>query len=487
MREYELIIDEALRKGLFPTRTIPVNANWLWGALGFRIDSEELLGYVESDDAGLQGSGVDLHYNWPYPQFIVGERYNILIVRNALLEEDLVYQVNSDYTVIGLIATVDQLTYGQGTLMEIADFGEYLFMTNGVIMIHWDVTVPGWTIVDSSLSIPQMRTICNFKGVAVGGNVRGVWNGITSVWDLWHECNETFYIWSKIGNLDFTPGQDNVSGYRRCPYGGEVYNVRRLGNNIVGYSSKGITLLTPVSEPAVTFGFTELDDVGLINKGAIDGSLQRHIYVGSDYILREITVGASTFVQGGIKELGYYSFMNELEGEDIIVKYDRTKKDFYIGNSTKTFLLSPYGLTEIPQHPSALWTMDHEYAHEDEISMLPNTVDADYAPSVLTTIFDMGYRGQKTIQSIETDAIAVFEPKALVGWMNTLEVMGYTPAVPLNNEGIAAITASGSEFAVQILFKYVAENSPIKYIKVRYKMTDLRGIRGVYAPPLRGQ
>ena len=27
----------------------------------------------------------------------------------------------------------------------------------------------------------------------------------------------------------------------------------------------------------------------------------------------------------------------------------------------------------------------------------------------------------------------------------------------------------------------------IDYIKVRYKMTDLRGIRGVYAPPLRGQ
>ena len=175
--------------------------------------------------------------------------------------------------------------------------------------------------------------------------------------------------------------------------------------------------------------------------------------------------------------------MEQLAGEDIIVKYDRINKDFYIGNSTQTFLLSPYGLSEVPQHPSALWTISSQ---DDEVIMLPNTVDT-YAASLMSTVFDFGYRGQKTIFSVESDALLTFNPTATVGWMNTLAVWGYTIPVPLNNEGVASIIASGNEFMIKMDFALVAVMSPVKYIKVRYKMTDLRGIRGVYAPPLRGQ
>uniref|UniRef100_A0A6M3IKS4 Uncharacterized protein n=1 Tax=viral metagenome TaxID=1070528 RepID=A0A6M3IKS4_9ZZZZ len=466
MREYELVIDNSIKKGLTPQRSFPINDEWLWGALGFRVGKDDLEGYQLSDNSPLGGL-VDMHYNWPFPQFIVGEAYNILVVRDNILTKDAVYQVSDDYATITLIHDIDQLTYGQGTLMEAADFGEYIFMTNGVVMIYWDPTLAAWQNMTVSATIPMMRTVCNFKGQMIGGGVLSVW----------HDCDETFYCWSKIGDVDFTPDRDNEAGYRRDPYGGEVYHVRRLGDNIVGYSSKGITLLNPVIDPAVTFGFVELDDVGLINRGAMDGNLRRQVYVGTDRILREIT-------NQGIKELGYYQFMDELDnGEDIIVKYDRINKDFYIGNSEKTYLLSPYGLTEIPQHPSAVWTMSSE---DDEVIMLPNTVDT-FVPSIITSTFDMGYRGQKTIQSVESNALLTFGPRALVGWANSLAVWGYTTTVPLNIEGIAAITASGNDFMIQLNFDYVAVPSPIQYIKVRYKMTDLRGIRGVYAPPLRGQ
>lgn len=466
MREYELIIDNSIKKGLTPQRSFPINDEWLWGALGFRVGKDDLEGYQLSDNSPLGGL-VDMHYNWPFPQFIVGEAYNILVVRDNILFKDAVYQISDDYATITLIHDIDQLTYGQGTLMEVADFGEYTFMTNGVVMLYWDPTLAAWQDMTVSATIPMMRTVCNFKGQMIGGGVQSVW----------HDCDETFYCWSKIGNVDFTPDRGNEAGYRRDPYGGEVYHVRRLGDNIVGYSSKGITLLNPVIDPAVTFGFVELDDVGLINRGAIDGNLRRQVYVGTDRILREVT-------NQGVKELGYFQFMDELYGsEDIIVKYDRINKDFYIGNSEKTYLLSPYGLTEIPQHPSAVWTMSSE---DDEVIMLPNTVDT-FVPSIITSAFDMGYRGQKTIQSIESNALLTFGPEAIVGWANSLAVWGYTTAVPLNIEGIAAITASGNDFMIQLNFDYVAIQSPIQYIKVRYKMTDLRGIRGVYAPPLRGQ
>lgn len=469
MREYELVIDKALTKGLFPTRSIPTNSEWLWGALGFRLGREVLSGYKISDDTDLVDiSGIDFHYNWPFPQFIVGDTYNILIVRDILAEVDFVYQVSNYYGTVVDVATIDEAGYGQGGLMEVANFGEYCLMVNGVATLHWDPLGPGWTEPAIGATLPQMATVCNFKGQAVGGNVTSDF----------HDCDETFYVWSKIGDIDFTPGLDNEAGYRRCPYGGDVLNVRRLGDSVVGYSSKGVTLLTPVMAPAATFGFTELDDVGLVNKGAIDGDLRRQVYVGSDFVLREVT-------SQGVKELGYQYFMEDLDHDDIIVKYDRTKKDFYIGDDHHTFLLSPYGLTAVPQHPSALWTLDHEYVHEGEISMLPTAVDVDYVPAVITDIFDMGYRGQKTINSIETDIIALYEPSALVGAMNTVRVMNFTDAIRLNDEGIAAAVISGNEFAVMIRFddaEYIIENAPMRYIKVRYKMTDLRGLRGVYAP-----
>jgi len=465
MREYEYTIDKALRAGISPARAIPSDSNWLWRALGFRVGMTELEGYAESDNDPLAGR-VDMLYSWPFPQWLSGERYNFLIIRDSVVNyEDKVYVVADDYTVTHIF-DCDVLTFGTGTLMEAADFGEYAFMTNGVIMIYWDVGLGAWHEIVASANIPMMRTVCNFKGQMVGG----------CVLSAWHDCDEKFYCWSKIGEVDFTPDQSNVAGYRRDPYGGEVYHTRRLRNNVVGYSSKGVVLMTPVSEPAVTFAFTELDDIGLINKGAIDGDLHRHVYVGSDLIVREIT-------EKGIKELGYYRLMDSLSSVDsIIVKYDKRMKDFYIGDSKETYLLSPYGMSEVPQHPSAVWSMPGD----DETVMLPNTID-DYEPLITTAILDMGYRGQKTIFSIESDALLALEPEVAAWWMESFVSLGATDWIPLNDQGVASIICSGSDLAVALKFDLVAETIRLNYIKIRFKMTDLRGLRGVYAPPLRGQ
>jgi len=96
MREYELTID-SLKKGLSPERSIPVNDEWLFECLGFRVGKNDLEGYEISDDDPLTGV-VDMEYSWPFPQFIVGEKYNFLIIRDALLNhEDKVYLISDDY------------------------------------------------------------------------------------------------------------------------------------------------------------------------------------------------------------------------------------------------------------------------------------------------------------------------------------------------------------------------------------------------------
>ena len=476
MREFELLIDEALKKGLSSEEILPFNSQFLMECLGFRCGRAGLEVYKTLDNP--LPVTIDMYYSWPFPQFIVGEKYNFLVVRDTVNQEDDVYLISTDHSIVTAIFNVDELTFGKGTLMEVADFGEYAFMTNGVIMIYG--VAGAWIPIITSPTIPMMRTVCNLKGQAIGGNVRGIWNTVTLVYDPWHDCDETSYVWSKIGSMDFTPSTDNEAGYRRCPYGGEVYHVRRIGDQVVGYSSKGIVLMSPVGSPAVTFGFDELSDIGLVNRGAIAGDLFRHVYVGEDYILRDVSLQGELVRKHSIRELGYQQYMEDLQGEDIIVTYDPSTKDFYIGNSTKTFLLSPYGLTEIKQHPSAVWRSDGE-SH-----MLPETVDSALS-YICTEIFDMGYKGQKTIFSMETDAFLVEDAEAGIDWANDLTSWGMEYYKPLNNMGIAAIISSGNLFRFRLRFGTVYDPARIGFIKARYKMTDLRGLRGVYAPGLRGQ
>ena len=458
MREFEYVIDEELKNGLNPFDSIPIGSKVLEECLGFRCGKLGLEEYVPMINP-LPGA-FSINYSWPFPQFLQGEKYNILVIRDSSVNlEDKVYSISDDFSTINHIFDIDKLTFGLGELMEIADFGKYAFMTNGVIMIYWDVGINDWHEVIASPTIPMMKTVCNFKGQTVGGNV---------VSD-WYDCDDRYYVWSRIGEIDFTPDLRNTEGYRRCPYGGIVRHVRRLGNKVIGYSSKGITALIPVNEPAVTFGFVELLDIGIINKGAMNGNLSRQIFVGEDFRLYEVT-------DAGVKELGYKNYIEELAGEDIIVSYEPFKKDFYIGNSSKTFLLSPNGMTEIMQHPSAI----------GRGLMLPEELD-DNEGLIVTEGFNMGYGGTKTVFSIETDLSPVNDLKGAVDYYNDAISNGTTNFVDINKEGIVFIIVSGSYFKVRLKFQPTYNKATVSYIKARYKMTDLKGIRGVYAPPLRGQ
>jgi hypothetical protein len=473
MREFELVIDEAFKNGLSPEAIVPTNSQLLLECLGFRCGKGGL--EVHKELTNPIPVTVDMYYNWPFPQFITGEKYNFLIVRDLVTNQwDSVYLVSSDHTTITHIFDIDELTFGKGTLMEVADFGEYVIMTNGVIIIYWNVVLNVWSQMVVSATIPLMRTMCNFKGQAVGGNVVSAW----------HDCDETFYVWSKIGSIDFTPDQDNEAGYRRCPFGGVVYHVRRLGDSIIGYSSKGIVQLDPVADPTTTFRFKELHDVGLINRGAMNGNLREQVFVDNNYNVWKIGIGVDV---GGLniatinpKMLGYRQYMQQLIGEDIIVSYDPSKGDFYIGNSTKTFLLTPNGLTEVKQHPSAVWRSDNESY------MIPDVVDGDES-YLCTESFDMAYKGQKTVFSIETDAMHIVGAEAGIDWAHDLTNWNLDFYKPINNQGIASIVISGNAFRFKLKFTTVFEDTRISYLKTRYKMTDLRGIKGVYAPPLRGQ
>lgn len=474
MREFEYVFDKGLKVGLSPEDNLPSHLQALFDAYGFRCGREWLEGYEVKDcplPAAFEDCVKGLHFVWPFPQMLIGKKYHICVVRDPVNDEDAIYLISEDNLTATHIFSVDALTFGTGTIMEMADFGLFCVLANGVITVKMDPTFPAWIADIATDTMPLVRTVCNFNGQLVGG-------GVTSDW---YDCDEKFIVWSRIGEFNCVPDRKNTAGYRRDLFGGDIYHTRKLDNTVIVYSSKGVTLMYPVGSPAATFGFKELYDNGPINRGAMATSsdYKKHVFVDEELNLCKVT-------SDGVEVLGYHSFMEELNdtGEDIIVNYDPGDKDFYIGNSTKTFLLSPYGLTEIQQHPSAVWRAE---PGRQKTYVSPDTIDEDFEPLIQTSSFDMNYRGHKTIFTVECSAMISNGMQASVGWANDLYTWAYTDWVIANDAGVAPIIINGADFVLRVKFSAVYEMTRVSFIKARYKMTDMRSLRGVYAPPPRGQ
>lgn len=148
-----------------------------------------------------------------------------------------------------------------------------------------------------------------------------------------------------------------------------------------------------------------------------------------------------------------------------------------------TYLISPFGMTEVPISSSAIWFDDVLY------SIPGSDVPPTHIPSIVSEIIDFGYRGQKTIFSIEMGTSEVEGAEVALDWrMKITEDFQRTTFVPLNDLGAAVLIVSGVEFRLCMKFSsFLPLISSLDYAKIRWKMTDLRGLRGVYAAPPRGQ
>ena len=464
MREFELLLDKSLERGLYPSKNCPTNSQWLDDCLGWRCGKCGLWAHKLLTNPF---PALDLHYSWPFPQ-VLGEGNNIILInRNESEGKDYIYFVMSDSDV-QLAATTNSAVSSDEpiSMYSLASFGKYNILTNGSTIL---VTPPSnelsFVPLTPSDSFPLISHLCAFKGQIVGGNVRNGWQG----------CDATYYVWSGIGRADFTLDEQNESGFRKDPFEGNVLAVKRLGNNVVGYSTAGVTLITPANypTPVMTFGFRELLDKGLGGPGAVGGNALKHLFLCSDYNLYELT-------EKGVAKVGYRPWMKNLNIHNVRILYDSLLDDFYISDGTLCYLLSPNGLTRVKQNLSAVWKWD------TSTYGLSGTGTSD-PPLLLTSPFDMGYRGDKTIFTIESDISNVYFPSCFVDWKFGNTEWKRSSSTPLNQNGVGTLIANGSTFRVGLTFADIENNAFVSYIKLRYKMTDLRFLRGVYAPPPRGQ
>lgn len=385
--------------------------------------------------------------NWPFPQVLTLSKYHLL------LEPSGAYTIDDDFN---LTAVLNGSENSKG-LWHVADFGTYVLLTDGATFIYFDTTYELWKRqVNPSSTLPLVNTVCAFNGQCVAG-------GINSDW---YDCDGNSVIWSKIGSLDFLLDQMNLSGYHHMPIKGEVLCVKPLGKGVVVYGSTYIMLMFPAEQ---SFGFHKLGSYGLCGRDAVAGDLRHHVFVDLSGRLRMID---SEF---NVKDLGYQEFFYPLLGEDIIASFNPVTGEFNFCTEDMNYILTDKGA--LASHLQCITSIG--ITDQGVICMAENL--SDTSGYFTTDSIDFHQRGQKTIQAATFALESDQSCQAAIDWRNNHKnSYQRSPLKPVNQEGVAHLPVAGSDLRVHF---YTPDytNTFVDTMTVKYKVTDKRYLRGIYA------
>lgn len=333
---------------------------------------------------------------------------------------------------------------------DMASFGEYVVLTGTFGVLRGTGT--DLSTVSTSV-MPEARSCCNFKGQLIMG-------GILSDW---YDCDETFVAFSNIGDITMIPDYKNEAGYIPIKYVGKVRRVLRLDKGVAVYGDEGAGLLVPVTSPAPTYGLRELANFPLASPASVDGGIGGHVALDAEGNLWVITEGE------GAKKLGYKDILSELSLSDTVITRDNLNRRFYICDGERSFVFRREGLTECYQIVSAVVHTDGEaYGLFEEESE---------EGAIKVGPLDFGYRGLKALFTVESDSgdeVTIFSgnPRGEFSEIKT---------VPFNNVGFATPIVTGEAFKLLISADSYEDMYPTN-ILCRWKMADMRGMRGYYQP-----
>jgi len=445
MREFELTLNQELITGLRPDERNVRNNILLTECFNARAHTTGLESFEGISELY---SGVD--HEWPFPQRIVTKKYEFLIVR--IFEVDKFYQIVDGSA--DLLFEIGKAQYGIGDQYEVADFDEYVLITNGNVQIYRDTVNNIFVLGTSQATVPLCRSYCNFNGQLIGANVQSDW----------YDCDSRSLIWSAIGDIDCTPDRSNLAGFRTSPFKGDIYRVKKLGEYVIAYGEFGVVAMQPVVDPVPSFAFKTLSVGGLASDFAVGGDEFEHVLIDRSGEIWKIGADLSA------NKLGYKEYTAELVNE-IIITLDTDQRDFYIADGASCFLLSPNGLSQVEEAPTSLF---FDAALEGPIF---NLSDDEYR--VVTDQLDFGYRGRKATQTIEVGCTTSGTTSVAIDYRYTIkEAFERSEWVELNDEGIAKLHVAGVDFRVAVK-NTDHDEFDLDYIKLRWKAEDLRAVRGL--------
>jgi hypothetical protein len=222
-----------------------------------------------------------------------------------------------------------------------------------------------------------------------------------------------------------------------------------------------------VEGPVPTFGYKELNRVGLAGRYCVAGNEDTHLWVDK--------AGWVWMMKADYKPkmLGYQEFMAPmiLSG-DVVVSMDVGKDDWYISDGSTTYLCNDKGMTSVYQHPTSV------VAFGGGLIGIASE-DATHYTLLVTDRFDIGNRGIKTVSVVEAD-LTTQDVYSAIDYKFDLNTAWATSRYKqFNKQGIVTPIMSGVE--LRFRFRWTDfEDFSMSYFLVRYKQVDKRSIRGVY-------
>ena len=483
MRESEYIFKDGLRKGLRTDIDNPRNNEFLVDALNMRCMANGLRSSI------IPTKILSDYMSWPYPQIFIGSDYRVVAT------EDTIYEADSSWNLTAK-ATVDA-----GDRWDFIDFGTYFVLTNGTQMV---TSLDGVYNVLESVGGPRFSTGCNFKGQIVAGNIKTNWYG----------CGVNSLVWSVIGSHSFyistasgfiTTEDDNIittedgssllteggaptatAGFRHMYWEGSILRVMRLGDIVVVYGSNGIAVMIPTG---AVYGMKEVSNMGIISRDAVDGDYNSHVFIDQDKYIWRVDAGDIP------KKLGYKEYIDDLDST-LVVSYDKSRKEFYICDSSTCYLLTEYGLSRLGYFVSSIvsnnGTSYGAFLQDDVSETL-----------IITDIIDFSFRGTKTISTVELGVDFSGDVQVAIEYRyNKKDSFIRSSWINTGPEGVATIPVAALEFRLCIkttspvltmengnditledgytLTTELDRDLSLDYIIARFKITDKRFVRGQY-------
>lgn len=302
--------------------------------------------------------------------------------------------------------------------------------------------------------------------------VQDVPAGTTGVTPLWLE-----YI------------QENEMGFAPMPFQGMIQSIKPMlkpsgvGGGIVVYGANGIAVMreTMIEESLNTFGINLISKIGIPDRGAVGtaDNEEVHVFLCKDGVLRSID---SDFK---ISRHGYKEYFFPLANPDLIiaksdiaVNHNEEEEEFFISNNQSCYILTKSGLGSSSQLITSLINVD---------GLIVGMFDekGEKFLEVMSDELDMGYRGMKTIDTVEVAGKWAQDPEFCLYYKyDQKKEWRQSRWVRANSRGSQVIMISANYIKVGVRV-HPYSGSILTTLMVKWKREDLRDVRGIQPQAVR--
>lgn len=240
--------------------------------------------------------------------------------------------------------------------------------------------------------------------------------------------------WSNIGEFNFDIDRKNVAGDMPLGWRGEVYNILKLGSDLMIYGSGGISKITPKEN---VFSKKTISLLGVVSEWSVVGNDFEHFFIdGKSRLCR---------VSDRVEILGYEEFLEPMDSPVMVL--DEVNRLVFICDGTYGYV---YGIDTKSLGSGPVNITGVGYSNFETYVASSNVISMP-AFQIVTNVLDCMTRKNKTIHMIEVGTSLGHDLEASIqfntGINDSFVDIGWHKITP---EGTLNLRCFGKEFKIGI-------------------------------------